>query len=358
MKNKMISISFVCFLVLFFLMNLLSKDQFISVSERRKLTQFPELTLKDVLDASFMKDFDQYALDQFVFRDDFRNVKAMMNYHGWRMLENNHIYIQEDKIFKKEYPTNEASIDFFINKIHNISKNLTSSNHIYYAIIPDKNYYIDDEMFLNIDYEYLYQKVNENLNFQHIDLRDILTLEDYYKTDTHWKQDHLIKVADKIGSMMNFSLHHEYQSNIIDDFYGVYYAQSALSREPEQIVYLTNDMIQNSVVHYYENEEEHRVYTLDKVNSLDKYSIFLDGASSFIEIENPSAQNDRELVIFRDSFASSLTPLMIEAYSKITLIDTRYINSDHYLKQITFDDQDILFLYSTLVVNNSFSLKD
>lgn len=358
MKNKVISISFVGFLVLLFGMNLLSKDKVISESERRKLTQFPKFTLNDGWNASFMKDFDQYVLDQFVFRDGFRHIKAVMNYDGWRMLENNHIYIQDDIIFKNEYPTNDASIDHFIHKINNISQNLTSSNQIYYAIIPDKNYYIEDEMFLKIDYDDLYQKVDENFDFQQIDLRDVLTLEDYYKTDTHWKQEHLIKVADKIGSRMGFSLHHDYQSNTVNDFYGVYYAQAALSRESEQIVYLTNDIIQNSRVYYYENEDESNVYTLDKINSLDKYSIFLDGASSFIEIENPSAQNEKELVIFRDSFASSLTPLMIEAYSKITLIDTRYINSDNYLKKIEFDDQDILFLYSTLVVNNSFSLKD
>ena len=33
---------------------------------------------------------------------------------------------------------------------------------------------------------------------------------------------------------------------------------------------------------------------------------------------------DRELVIFRDSFASSLAPLLMEQYAKITLVDIRY----------------------------------
>ena len=66
---------------------------------------------------------------------------------------------------------------------------------------------------------------------------------------------------------------------------------------------------------------------------------------------------NRELVIFRDSFASSLAPLLIEYYSKITLIDIRYISSNEYLKLIEFNNQDILFLYSTLLVNNSGTLK-
>ena len=87
------------------------------------------------------------------------------------------------------------------------------------------------------------------------------------------------------------------------------------------------------------------------------YEVYLDGTSSFIEIYNESCKGKRELVIFRDSFGSSITPLLIPYYSKITLIDNRYINSENFMKYIEFTNQDILFLYSTMIVNNSFSLK-
>ena len=90
---------------------------------------------------------------------------------------------------------------------------------------------------------------------------------------------------------------------------------------------------------------------------MDSYDIFLDGASSYIEITNELNNSGRELVIFRDSFSSSLAPLLIEHYSKITLIDIRYISSNEYLKLINFNNQDVLFLYSTLIVNNSSTLK-
>ena len=99
------------------------------------------------------------------------------------------------------------------------------------------------------------------------------------------------------------------------------------------------------------------VYPLNKLENMDKYDIFLGGASSYIEITNPSNNTGRELVIFRDSFGSSLTPLLIEAYYKITLIDTRYISSNTYLNMIKFSNQDVLFLYSALIVNNSSTLK-
>ena len=40
--------------------------------------------------------------------------------------------------------------------------------------------------------------------------------------------------------------------------------------------------------------------------------MFLSGSKSLLTITNPSADTDRELVIFRDSFASSLAPLLTE----------------------------------------------
>ena len=51
-------------------------------------------------------------------------------------------------------------------------------------------------------------------------------------------------------------------------------------------------------------------------------------------IYNENSFNDKELIIFRDSFASSLTPLLIKYYSKITLIDNRYIDIKNFLNLI------------------------
>jgi len=61
--------------------------------------------------------------------------------------------------------------------------------------------------------------------------------------------------------------------------------------------------------------------------------------------------------VVRDSFASSLIPLFTEAYRKITLVDIRYMRSKEIEKYIELKDQEVLFLYSTLILNNSSTLK-
>ena len=81
------------------------------------------------------------------------------------------------------------------------------------------------------------------------------------------------------------------------------------------------------------------------MNSLDKYDIYLSGAVSLISIENTENKTGRELVVFRDSFASSFVPLLVEGYDKITLIDTRYISPKILSQYIEFNgnyDQHII----------------
>ena len=74
-------------------------------------------------------------------------------------------------------------------------------------------------------------------------------------------------------------------------------------------------------------------------------------------ITNEASLSDRELIVFRDSYGSSLVPLLVTGYKKITLVDTRYISPKILDQYIDFADQDVLFLYSTLLINDSFSLK-
>ena len=353
MKNKIITFIFIIYILTFSILGIIFKDKEISFQERRKLETFPKFTLT----SEYVNNLDKYLLDHFPFRETFRSIKANFNYKILNKLDNNNIYLLNNSIYKSNYPTNKKSISNFINKINQTKNYLTKENNTYIMIIPDKNYYLDSEYFLHIDYDYIYNEIN-NLNINTIDIRNILTLEDYYQTDTHWKQENLDKVVETMNNKMNFNYRKmNYQENIYKNFYGVYYGESAINRNQEELTYLTNNNLSNLTVNYLENKNLHSIYNLDKLTSLDSYEVYLDGASSFIEIYNNNSLSDKELVIFRDSFASSITPLLTPYYKKITLIDNRYINSANYLNLIEFNNQDILYMYSTLIINNSSSLK-
>ena len=191
------------------------------------------------MDGSFMEDFDLYTVDQFIFRDKFRNIKANVNYNIFKKLDNNGIFVIDDYIFKSEYPMNIKSIENFIDKINLISSFLSPNNKVYYSIIPDKNYYINNSKYLNINYDLMYERLTK-INHKYIELRDVLTLDDYYKTDTHWKQESLSKVVNKLEKSMNFKISSNYIKKYYEPFYGVYYGQSALNINSDKITYLTN----------------------------------------------------------------------------------------------------------------------
>ena len=115
------------------------------------------------------------------------------------------------------YPTNKKSIENYNKYLDKMNSLFTENNNVYLMIIPDKNYYLNDKNFLNIDYDYLYDSVG--VKYNKIDIRDVLTLEDYYYTDTHWRQENLDKVVKKIDYKMSFGYKDvEYKSNYYDKF--------------------------------------------------------------------------------------------------------------------------------------------
>lgn len=357
MKNKILSISF--FLIIFgiFICGIFIKDNNISMTERRKLTKMPKLKYNNIMNGSFMDNFENYLLDQFPFRDDFRKIKANVQLSLFRKKDNNNIFVKDNYIFKIEYPLKEKSVNSFVNKMNNLYENYLKGMNVYYTIIPDKNYYLNDD-YLKLDYEELFNIVNNGLkNMKYIDVTKELSLEDYYLTDTHFKQDKIGKVVDKIALNMDFSVNKNYKKNTYYPFYGVYYGQAALGGIADELVYLTNDVIDSATVNDYESNLN-TIYETSSLGAMDSYDVFLSGATPFIEITNNKSKTDKELVIFRDSFGSTIAPLLLDGYSKITLIDLRYMPSSMLNNYIEFKNQDVLIMYNTLVINNSDTIRN
>ena len=358
LKNVVVTIAFVFIIVIFFIANIIKKDDTISIAERRKLEQFPQISAKTVFNGTFFNKFNKYTTDQFVQREEFRKLKINAEFNLLRKSDYNNLYQYGDYIISQTYPLNEKSVLNISKKINQIYEQyLTDQNNVYFTIVPDKNYFINDEN-LKLDYNKLENLLNRNLSFaKYIRIFDMLELEDYYKTDSHWKQENLIKIAQKFGQEMKLNLNNNYEEKIVTEFKGVYSGQLPINEEKDEIKILTNNVLENCIVYNYEKNETTTIYNVDKMNSLDKYDVYLSGAVSLISIENAENKKGRELVVFRDSYASSFVPLLVEGYDKITLIDTRYISPKILENYIEFSNQDILFLYSTSVINNSYSLK-
>lgn len=352
-KNIIISIGFCISLTIVFIINILSPDKVISNTERRKLAQLPEITLEKIIKGDAMEEWDKYVTDQFIARDFFKNIKTFVSRNIFRQKDNNKLFEKDGAIYKIEYPLNKGNIEKSGKKIDAVYNKYLKNMNVYYAIIPDKSYYLENDDHLKIDYNEVKKIMNNELSeMKYIDIWDCLELEDYYRTDLHWKQENLGNVVEKIQEEMKVEKKEtNYEIEDKGEFYGTYYGQLGIKTEPDRIYVLTNNIIQNCTTYNFETLKKGTIYEKNKSN--DKYDIYLSGATPLITIENPNAKEQRELLMFRDSFGSSIAPLMTEEYSKITLIDLRYMSSELLKDYINFKDQDVLFLYSTVVLNQN-----
>ena len=355
-KDIVVTIIFLFTVISLFLINVIKEDTDISVAERRKLATMPELTTKSLFDGTYFKKFDSYVTDQFVERDAFRKIKIDIELSTKG--EYNNLYLYDDYIIEEIFPLNSNSINNLTNKINYIKDTyLNDNSNIYYTIIPDKNYFVNNGN-LKLNYNKLQDMMKNNLsNINYINIFDKLTLDNYYKTDTHWKEEDLFNVANTIANQMNFDITNNNVVNTITTFKGSYAGRLSVTKDIDTIKTISNPSTLNSSVYNYETKKYTDIYDYTKINSLDKYDIYLSGAVPIIDITNNNTSSDKELIVFRDSYGSSLIPLLIEGYKKITVIDIRYISSKILNKYIDFNDQDVLFMYSILTINNSFSIR-
>lgn len=362
---------FVLIILAFSVASFFIPDSDVSYAERRKLSQTSDFSGESVFSNVFSEKLETYLLDQFPARELMRKVNAKVRYSFLKQKDVNGLWLEGGSIFKKDSPLDEKQVLYGTNLINSITKKYLGGMNVYYSVIPEKNYFLEEKEF---DYDKLLALLNENIkSANYIDVIGSLELSDYYKTDTHWSQDKIFKVANALSKEMGMDKYltpeDEYKKQTLSPFYGVYWGQAALSAEPDELVYMKSKYTDNAKVYGIdpnvlnkdfgvEDTLIKKVYATEKFSGMDGYDVFLSGAQPIVTIECENAKTQREIVIFRDSFSSSLAPLFAGAYKKVTLVDIRYIPSALIDRFVEFNDgQDALFLYSNSLYNSSMLLK-
>lgn len=332
-----------------------------SVTERRALAKKPALTVQGVLDGSFMAKFETGAQDQFPFREGFRTLKAAVSLGVFRQGDNNGIYLSQGHAAKLEYPYRTGSgsrAAALFQKIYD-RYFAGSGGRAVIAVVPDKGYYLAPQGdYPAMDYEALFAEVGGLPWAEYVDLTDCLSADSYYRTDTHWRQEALLPAAGKLTQALGVQPADDCVPQTADiPFYGVYRGQAALPMKPDSLVLMTGSLLEGCTVYNYETQTTAPVYDMDRLSGRDPYDVFLSGPVSLLEIRNPAGAEDKTLVVFRDSFGSSMVPLLVKDYGRVILADIRYMPASALEEYVNVSGADVLFLYSTLVLNNSTLLR-
>lgn len=336
-------------------------DQKISAAERRALAERPELRTETVLDGTYFSDLEEYLLDQFPFRDRFRGTKSRVVFDVFRMKDSNGLYRAEGHWVALQETLKSNQVDVAIQRIQAILRTHPEIETAYYSIIPDKNYFLAESSgHKSMDYPALLQQMHEGLpNLEYINIMDLLTIEDYYKSDSHWRQEKLFPVAQRLCEALDagYPTPIHYTKQTLKPFYGVYAGQSGVITVSDDLSYMVGEGTEAAHVQSIEHGKPMTTYTTEDFDGIDPYDVFLSGAEALITIKNPLARSHRKLILFRDSFGSSLAPLLIDSYEEIVLVDLRYISYSLLDDLISFEDADVLFLYSTILLNSAGSMK-
>ena len=356
MKRKASIATAAVFLAVLFgfsLLHLALPDREVSRSERRRLAQLPPLS------SGFSDKLEEYMLDQFPLREQLRTVNSLVRLYGLGQADIHGIYLQGGGAFRMDGPLQEKQVRHAAAVFSAVQEAYFPSLPSHYVIVPDKNAKAETSR-PRLDTETMRGIVREALpGMTEIDIWDLLSADDYYKTDPHWRQERLLPVAAAICEALGADAPGTFTEKALSPFYGAYYGQAALPMAPDTLTYLESADTKAAEVTGPELDGAQPVYRPELLDGTDGYDVFLSGAQAVLTVTSPNVHNGRHLVLFRDSFGSSLAPLLLGSFERITLVDLRYISAARLADYADLSDAtDVLYLCSTAVWNNGGTLRE
>lgn len=252
---------------------------------------------------------------------------------------------------------NTASIDKFAAKLQNIrSTYLGGAANVAWSIVPDKSNFAQDRVTEYLDHASMVSRAKSGLSgMSYVEIGNTLSLDSYLLTDGHWKQEHIVSAANKLASAFGFSVSKGAFSQKTANGFGGDYAK--YSGTTEAISWMESAHTAATVCDNFQNPGRTAVYDAGLLKSNSPYDLFSGGPTPLVTLKNSAVESGKRLILFRDSFGSSMAPLLLGGYSEIVLVDLRYMASNLIPQYVDANGADVLFLFSARVVNNSAMLR-
>ena len=305
-----------------------------------------------IVNGSFQEEYEEYVNDQFPLRNQWISIKSLNEYLLGKIENNGIIYGENKWLFEKFTSLNKVKLSNNINAINQFSKKydksvsvmiVPNSYEIYNEDLPRGLYQIEQEKIIKDLYSNLIYSNNINLLDKFKDEKNNYI---YYKTDHHWTTYGAYlaycSFIESIG-MKPINLNY-YNSNEINGFYGSYFSKAKPFNISSDIIkyYDFEDLEMNILG----GEVYNSIYDFSKINSRDKYSMFIRGNNALTIINNKNLKNGKKILVIKDSFANSLVPFLTQNFEEVHIIDLRSFNIkiSNYMEENDFDN--ILVLYN------------
>lgn len=350
--NKVFFFLFLVLWVLLIVWNIVTPYKKYSENENRYLTKMPKFSYETLVNGKYMNKLDEYVNDQFIMRDEFISAQSMMEY-GIGKRENNGVFIADKALIKHldepnmEYVNeNIEGINYFADKFKGKSSVMLvpSASQIQSEKLPRFAQTWDQEKLTNDSYNLLNKTDN-------ISLYETLNNHDkeyiYYRTDHHWTTYGAYLAYVEYCNTLGLTPSGYNKKTVTEDFNGTLYSSSGVRfMQSDSIEAFENSTkVRCSVFDGKEETKHDFIYFDEFLNQKDKYAYFLGTNQPIVRLYGEN-NTGKKLVIFKDSYAHCLAPMLLEQFDEVALVDLRYINKS-LDTMLDIDEYDnALFLYS------------
>jgi len=343
------------------------KDKDFSENENRNLAQFPKLSVSSALDGSFLQGLGDYVADQFPGRNFWISVDLKMK-QLLGQKEAGGVYLCNDYLIQvpsqpnwEQVERNLAAVDAFSEKYPELNMVMTvapNSVVINERLLPE-NAPARDQL---ADLERI-DELLEVVPFR--DVTGVLRDHDdeylYYKTDHHWTSLAAKYSFYALAEDLNIRPVEEDQYTVMlvsNTFEGTLSSKSGshVSRDSVEI-YEPRTGIEYFVTYADTGEKISSLYKRDALTTKDHYTVFFGGNYSRVDVTT-TADTERALLIFKDSYANCMVQFLYPYFDHITIIDPRYYYDNIDLVIKSEGITDVLFLYNADTFLGDTSLAD
>lgn len=355
-----LTVAFAAFTLVMLAGYIIVPDTEFSETENRYLKSKPVVSVKALLDGTFMENFETYSEDQLPFRNELIKSKALCEMALYKCENNGIIRGDNGQLFEKTLAQSEQ-LEKNLMQIQNFIEN--SDREIYVAVAPT-------QVLINAEHlptgapvldeteagRQLGDILSKESKAHYIDLtKEFSGFSDkddmYYKTDHHWNSTGAYKAYLSIAKNMNFSPIDigSLKGNKVNDFYGTSYTKyKGLGIKPDTIDYY--DV--NIESYCCDDEIYQNLYDLDKITAYDKYALFMYGNPGKGVVKSKDCKNGKKLLILKDSYANSVIPFLTQSYEEISILDLRYFGGSVAKELSENQDADVLLLYNWSFMNS------
>lgn len=335
---------------------LLVPDKDFSEKEKRYLADSPELTWENISSGAYGEEAETYLADHVPGRDFFVGLNACYDLLSNRQVTKDVYLAQDDRLVEAPVQWSAAAAERNMKAINRFAE--AAGRNVDLMLVPSAGYVLEDTL-LGLHDPYTDDAIIRDIYAmagERVTCRDLLPTfteaEDratlYYRTDHHWTSLGAYTAYSAYMDMLgrDYPTAESFTVESHPGFLGSTYSRSGLWLTDSEKVELWKNDTAFTVTNGESVDIHNGLFYEERLEELDKYTVYLDGNHSLVTIQNPDAAGKGKLLVIRDSYANCLGTFLANSYESVTLVDLRYYKKP--VTELLADEEysDVLICYS------------